>query len=144
MKKFVFTLERVLDWRRLQTQIAEAELERLSQAHRTIEQQKQLLAEHRQHMERELLESQSATGWELAALEAFQNHTDAERGRLDKMIAAAAQKIQNQKETVIARRREARLLEHLKEKRLGSWRKESLKETDQLAEDAYLARWKKK
>jgi hypothetical protein len=82
----------------------------------------------------------ACTGVELAAVSAFQRFAAAEHIRLAAKRADCEQRIAAQVLAVAAKRRELRLLEKLKERRLAAWRTELSRENDAQAEEAYLAR----
>ena len=93
-------------------------------------------------IEHEFLNAPSADAGEFVALGAFRQHTANEKIKLDHLVTASKQKIAEQAAHVTVKRRDLRLLEKLKAQRLQTWTEESLKETTQLAEESYLARWK--
>jgi flagellar export protein FliJ len=142
VKKFTFSLEKVLAWRRVQVQVAEAELERLHAELRAAEASRQALGEEGTRVEQEFLHSQSATAPEFTGLAGFRQSLLEQDARLNQLCGLIAQRISAQTSAVTAKRRDLRLLEKLKEQRLHSWNEEFNKETSQLAEESYLARWK--
>ena len=142
MKKFTFTLEKVLAWRRIQVQIAEAELERLHAELRGVDAAQKHLQQEGERVERDFLEAASATAPEFVALGEFRKHVDEEETRIAKRRVEMAETIAQHATLITAKRRDLKLLEKLKEQRLHSWTEEVNKETAQLAEESYLARWK--
>lgn len=143
MKPFRFPLERVLDWRRLNVQIAEAELERLYHERTGLEQRRKNLAAERIKLEAELLAGSSVSGEDLKALDEFRRYTFKEDERIQQSIQSVMLKISQQQQAIVVKRRDARLLEKLKDKRFGTWSAAASKEIAQLVEESYLARWKK-
>jgi flagellar biosynthesis chaperone FliJ len=141
MKKFAFQLNRVMDWRRSQARAEEINLERLHAELRAIDARDTSLKQERAESERTLLAGPMATGSELAALDAFQRYTEAERTRIGHTRADCSRRIGAQLEVVNVKRRNVRLLERLKERRLKTWIAQLGRETDQQADEAYLAKW---
>jgi hypothetical protein len=141
MKKFVFPLDRVMDWRRTQARLEESKLERLHAERRAIEAREAALKEELAASERALIAAPSATGFEMAALDAFRRYTIAERGRIAHALADCGKRIAAQLGVVTLRRRDIRLLEKLKDRRLKAWEVELTRETGRQADETYLAKW---
>jgi hypothetical protein len=142
MKKFSFRLERVMEWRRTQARIEEAKLEGLFAEIRGIDRRQAALQEERTKSESELLAEPTATGMELAALDAFRRFSIAEHVRLEGQRADCRRRISAQLQEAARKRRDVRLLERLKEKRHKTWTLELDRETEKQAGESYLARWK--
>src|SRR5437588_7007627 len=121
MKQFRFGLERVLAWRRAQARVEEFRLEALHAELRGIGVHAQEMARSRETAGRDLLASGSATGVELALLDSFHKAADAEMARLKTAGADCSRRIEVQMEVVTTRRRDVKLLERLKERRLRDW-----------------------
>jgi hypothetical protein len=144
MKKFAFQLNRVMDWRRSQARAEEVKLERLHAELRAIDVRDANLKQERAESERTLLAAPVATGCELAALDVFQRYTEAERTRIARARADCNRRIGAQWEVVNVKRRDVRLLERLKDRRLKTWVAELGREIDQQADEAYLAKWNRR
>src|SRR5882762_6808364 len=112
MKKFAFSLDRVLHWRRTQAQIEESKLTHLHGELRALENRRAALDRERSVSEQAVLSGAAVTGSDLAALDAFQRFTVAERQRLEQARAESRQRIENQIQTISVKHREVRLLEH--------------------------------
>ena len=141
MKRFTFPLSRVLDWKHTQASIEEIKLERLHAELCAIDAREALLKEERAKSEKALLAGPVATGFELAALDAFQRYTEAERTRIARARADCGRRIAAQLAVVNGKRRDVRLLEKLKERRLKTWQAKLGRETDRYADEVYLAMW---
>ena len=142
MRSFKFSLERVLGWRRLELRTEEARLApllaescRLSAAHLEI-----LSANER--AQRDLLSSGPVDGAQLEALAHY-------RARLEKHKTLVEQKAQQCREQIVAQQvrivesqRRTRLLEKLRGRRLEEWRIAGEREMENLAGEAFLARWR--
>jgi len=140
MKKFTFQLSRVMDWRRAQAQAEEIKLERLHAELRAIDIRDANLKQERAESERALLAAPGATGFDLAALDAFQRYTQDARARIAQARSDCNRKIAAQLQVVNLKRRDVRLLERLRERRLKVWLAEVGRETERQADEAYLAR----
>ena len=141
MKKFTFPLGRVLDWRATQARIEESVLERLYAELRAIDSSEAALKRQRADSERALITSSTAMGAELAALDSFRRFTVAEHTRLEKLRADCSKRIAAQIQVVAAKRRDVRLLEHLRDRRRESWNQDFNREIDAQADEAYLAKF---
>ncbi len=141
MKKFVFPLDRVLAWRHTQTRLEEATLEKLQVELRGLDQQRANLDQSVVEARDMLLGSQSATSMEIAALEHYRAAAAQEAVRLGHTRASLVQRIGQQTPVVAARRRDARLLEKLRERRLAEWHEAADREVEHLAEESYLSKF---
>jgi len=144
MKKFSFPLSRVMDWRRAQVRIEELKLERLYGDLHGIDGRARELNEERAASEKALIAAPAATGEEMAALGAFQRFAIAEQRRLGAKRVECEERIAAQMQAVTAKRRDERLIEKLKEKRLETWKQDLSREIDAQAEEAYLATWNRR
>ena len=143
MKKFAFTLDRVLDWRRLQAHIEEVRLEQLNQQRKGLEDQEMQISAECTRIQNQVLTAPNVTGGELEAWDAFRQFSGAESKRLEQLMATAQKQVDQQAQVVASKRRDVELLEKLKDRRREAWSQEQDKEIQQLAEETFLARWKK-
>lgn len=141
MKKFHFPLERVLDWRQTQGRLEEAKLEQLYHQARGLEARQQELVQERVASEKAVLAGPSTTGLQLAALGDFRRFITARHKVLEQQRTECAQKTAAQIQVLMAKRREIRLLERLREQRLDRWSAELEREIGAQADEAFLARW---
>lgn len=141
MKKFVFSLERVLHLRQAQARIEEMKLERLYGERTAIQSREQSLRDQRRQSESEICIRGEATAGELGALDAFRQHVQAEMQRSQQARAACERRIHAQLEIVTGKRREVKLFEKLKLQRRTAWNSDFEREITQQAEESHLARW---
>jgi hypothetical protein len=141
MKKFEFPLGRVMSWRQTQQQLEEGKLQNFYAELRAIDSKEAALMAERARSEKAVLAADSVSGFELATLDAFRRFTVAEHTRLEQRRAECSKRIAAQVQVVTQKRRDVRLLEHLRGTRLTHWRHEVNREIDMQAEEAYLARW---
>jgi flagellar export protein FliJ len=140
MKKFAFPLGRVLDWRRTQASMEEMKLTQFHAELRDIETRIASARAEKSDSERSLLESGAVTGASLAALDSFKRSVAAECARLEDLAAKSRRRIAHQLEIIAAKRRDARLLEKLEQKKLAEWKAEFDRELERQADEAYSSR----
>jgi hypothetical protein len=141
MKRFQFPLQRVLDWRSLHMRAAEEQLARLQEQHAMFVQRENALRAAELKAEMGLLKLPSMAGSDLQSLAAFQSRVRTERAELQTGRARCQSAIVQQRTRVLIARRDFRVLEKLKEKRLQSWVYLSDREIENTAAENYLARW---
>src|SRR5580658_8330161 len=117
MKRFQFPLQRVFEWRSLQMRAAEV---------------KAAMG---------LLKLPTMDGSDLQSLAAFQLRMRSQRAELHAARARCQAEIVQQRTRVLIARRDFRVLEKLKEKRLQSWTYLTDREIENTAADAFLSRW---
>jgi hypothetical protein len=140
MKKFSYPLERVLSWRRTQARLEEAALARLRGEIQALDAQQAALNESVQVAQAGLLAIAWAAPIEIGAMERFRMSATAQTHQLQRERQAMEKKLVHQTRAVMERRREAQLLQQLRDKRYKSWQAEETREVDGLAEESYLAR----
>jgi flagellar export protein FliJ len=141
VKKFNFPLARVMEFRRLQARMEEIKLEGLYAELRAIDTREVALIEESVQSEKALRAATSVTGFDLELFDSYRQAAKEERKRMDKARGECRKKIDAQLQVLIVKRRDVKLLEHLKEQRFEKWEKEMFKQIDQQAEEAYLAKW---
>jgi flagellar biosynthesis chaperone FliJ len=141
MKKFVFSLDRVLDLRHAQARTEEVKLERLYAERAEIDARERALLDERRQAETALCMRPGVTGQDLAALDRFLRHVDAEGRRSAEARSACGRQILAQLRIVTLKRRDVKLLEKLKHQRQQSWTWELEREIGQEAEASHLAKW---
>ncbi|MEO8096870.1 MAG: hypothetical protein ABI811_04170 [Acidobacteriota bacterium] len=142
MKKFTFSLDRVLAWRQTQCKLEEAKLESLRAEGSAIDRQQAVLAQAVLTAGDSLMTASSVTSAEFAALEHYRAASARQSGRIRQARQVVEQKIIQQTQAVIERRRDSRLLERLRERRLSEWQASADREIEQAAAEAFLGRWK--
>ena len=143
MKRFAFSLERAMDWRRAQARLEQSKLERLFAELAAIDARRKALREEAAESERRLCSGPEASGFELAALDTFRRYAFLEQSRLMQRRADCEKRIAAQMQTIAAKRRDVRLLELARERRYHRWQAEAEREIDRQAEEIYLAKWKR-
>jgi flagellar biosynthesis chaperone FliJ len=138
MRKFAFPLARVMDWRQTQVRIEEAALERLHAELRGVEGGLAELRLSIEHSENAILTAGSVMGAELRDLDTFKKASKAEFEKLTKAAADSRKRIATQIEVVSRKRRDLRLLENLRQRKLDTWRADLEREIDNEATELYL------
>jgi flagellar export protein FliJ len=141
MQRFRFRLESVLAWRRLHLELEETKLQRLFEELRRVDLAGQRLDAEKAQEERAVLYAASVEARELAALESYRQHVRREKERLRKERADCQARVAAQRGLVLKAERDVRLLEKLREKRLGEWQAAADKEQEALASELFLAQW---
>lgn len=139
MKKFAFPLERVMDWRQTQVRIEGVKLERLHAELRGIEASLEEMRYNREQSAKAILSAASVLGAELINLDAFRKASNVELEKLTKAEAESRKRIAAQIEVLSRKRRDLRLLENLRQRKLEVWRADLDREIDNEATELYLA-----
>jgi hypothetical protein len=130
-----------MDFRRTQARLEEIKLERLYAELRALDTREVALIEQRVLSEKALKSMASVNGQDLELFSGYQLATKQEQKRLDKARGECRKFIDAQLAVLTVKRRDVKLLEHLKEQRFDKWEHEMFKEIDQQAEEAYLSKW---
>jgi hypothetical protein len=141
MTTFKFPLQRALDWRGTQLELAEARVEQQLAALAALDQARAELEAMGKRTELEVRQFSPLGGGDLSALGTFRL-TIKVRGR--ELVAKRAECLKElavRQAALVECRRRCRLLERLKERRLTEWRSAAEKELDEVAADSYLAQW---
>jgi flagellar export protein FliJ len=141
MPTFRFRLAKVLDWYQEQSRIESERLrisiERVAQARVEIERHgKEVLAR-----QMELIASPAPQVHELAALEPFRRKAKQHELQLRRKLQKDEQEVERQRGVYQAAERRLRLIEKLRERRLSEHEYQESKELEELASEAYLARF---
>lgn len=141
MKRFAFPLEGALRWRQRRLELQESRLRSLAAERDAIRERIGQIGQARRRAEQELLGQASIRAEELAALEAYRLRLARERVRLQQAETDCEGRLAAQRERVLEARRDVRLIEKLKERRLAEWQAEADRELEALAAEVFLARW---
>jgi flagellar FliJ protein len=141
MKRFLFALEGALRWRQRRLEQEESRLRSLAAERDALRERIRQIGEARRGAERELLGQASIPAEDLAALEAYRLRLARERARLEQAEADCEGRLAAQRERVLEARRDVRVIEKLRERRLAEWQAEADRELEGLAAEVFLARW---
>ena len=140
MKKFTFSLDRVLAWRRLQLDQERAALEKLLFDHNALVQREQFVRTKRRTYEEGLARSLHFDAREVVTLPQWQSQVLKSLSALASEQQQMKPRIAQQQEKIREAERKVKLLERLRERRHDAWKIELGKEEEAFAAEAYLAR----
>jgi len=141
MNAFRFPLDKVLDWRRQQLKLEEAQFRRHLRALAEIDRRRAEIEAAGAAAEEKVRGWDPLFGRELHALGVFRLHTKQQELDLARPRAECQQAIAGQQKKMLEARRRVRLLERMKERRLAEWHAAADRELEQLASESYLAGW---
>ena len=140
MKAFKFPLEKVLSWRHLQMRAEEEKLALLQRYLENLNQKANALAAAEMNSRLRLLSMESLQGADLHALAPFQERVKKERAALSAEKAQCEKRIAMQRVRLLKARKNFRVLEKLKERRLEAWQYENNRELENFAAEAHIAK----
>ena len=143
MKRFHFPLDRVRRWRVEQAALEELKLERLYGRLAELASEKRKAQDGRATSERQVLGQASVEAAELQALDVYRLHVRSRIGQIEQGQREVMAQIEEQRQRLIEARRQAELLERLKDKKLGEWRALAAREEETIAGELYLAKWRR-
>jgi len=141
MKRFHFPLDRVRRWRAEQATLEELKLEQLVDHVTRLRVEKRGIESARTLSEQEVLGQPSIEATELQSLDAYRLHTRNQIRDLENREREAGAAVARQIQRVIEARRQAELIERLKQKALDEWQTASDREQENLAGELYLAKF---
>ncbi|HLM99450.1 MAG TPA: hypothetical protein VK335_09230 [Bryobacteraceae bacterium] len=141
MTAFSFRLERVLEWRQAQLELAQAALSRVAGECARWDATLAKLANARAQAEALVQSSGPVNGADLGALARYQAHVEQQRKvALDRRRECGI-KMDQQRARVLEARRDYRLLDKLRQVRRAEWESAVDREFEALATETYLAQW---
>ncbi len=138
MKRFYFSLERVLTYRRTQADLEKAKLVALESGLSKIREELKSLLESFQLELNAVLPNPAAR----AELGRYRMIVETQSIRLRHQIAEKQIQVDRQKEKHLQAHQAAEVLNKVKDKQKLTWTQEFQKELDSLAMDSFLSRWK--
>ncbi|MCX6595623.1 MAG: flagellar FliJ family protein [Acidobacteria bacterium] len=142
MKRFEFSLDRVLNFRRTQAEMERRKLESLGIERATLVRQiaDLMRQRHESHNREDLAPGTAIIPQQLAARETFHGFLSREKSKLQGLLNNLEAAITRQRQHFMEARRKCELLEKLRGKRLEEWTAEMQRELEELASDAFRAR----
>jgi flagellar export protein FliJ len=140
MKRFQFPLDRVLRWRAGQAALEELKLEQLCDSLARLNQEKREVESRRSVSERDLLGQAWIQAAALQSLDRYRRHARDKIRDFEQQEKHAAAQMEEQRQRVIQARKNAELLERLKQKALEEWQAACDREQETLATELFLAR----
>jgi hypothetical protein len=142
MKRFQFSLEHAMHWRRLRAGVERAKLESLYAALRDLDSQKAILNEE-ESSAHEVKNQDTVRAQQLLALDRFARHMSTRRELLEARRVELFGEIARQQVRLIAAQRDFELLEKLKARKKDDWETAFTREQEELASEAYMAKWER-
>jgi flagellar biosynthesis chaperone FliJ len=106
-----------MEFRRMQARVEEIKLEALYAELRAIDQREVALIQEKVQTEKALKSAKSVTGFDLEVFNAYLLATKEDQKKMDKARADCRKRIDAQLAVLTTKRRDVKLLEHLKERR---------------------------
>ena len=141
MKAFHYSLEKVLEWRRSELEVAESKFQQLTAAVAAVDREIAELAAAGGRAETLVRDGSPVCGRDLAALGSFRLYVRKLNRELGAKRVECAGRVAAGRSAMLEARRRFRLLERLKERRFEDWRLARDKELEELAAESYVARW---
>ncbi len=141
MTTFRFRLQRVLDFRRMQFQVAEGECQRAAAELAAIDSRQAALRKGKSETHQEYTQFPQTTGQQLAPLTRWDHWTEIENDRLMKLEHAARQELKKRRDILLDAQQKMRLLEKLHGNRQAQWQSAFDREVEELAADSVCSRY---
>ncbi len=141
MKRFRFSLEQALSWRRLRADIERAKLEQLLAEMRHLELRRVALEQEEIAAQNEVRHHDVIRAPQLIALESFTRHWKKRVAGLEDRRTEIFREIALQQTRLLNAQREHDLLLKVKSQKQHEWQIEFDREQEDLASEAYLAKW---
>jgi flagellar export protein FliJ len=141
MGPFRFRLAKVMDWYKKQSHL---EAERLRMAAEQVIRTKAEIVKHQNDVlahQMEVLASPNPDAHELASLGPFQRRAKRQENWLQHKLRQNEEETERQRTVTQAAQRRLRLIEKLRERRLAEYQYEFSREIEEVASEAYLARF---
>jgi flagellar export protein FliJ len=140
--KFVFPLDRVLAFRRLQADIERAALEKLAGERQKIVAQ---IAEVERQAELTVRDAATRSGLtivveELTAREGYLEHLRRLGAEMSRVLAAKDAEVARQRQILMEAERRCRLIEKLRERKMEEWEADLERRYEEMAADAHRSR----
>jgi flagellar export protein FliJ len=143
VKRFHFSLSKVLDFRRRQLEMEEARLEALHSERRALESEGARLEAEAAETRRSLMVTGSVESQDLVASDLYLRHLSAQKKRHTARMAEWQARANKQQQVIAEARLRVRLLEKLEERQFRDWKSAADREQENLSSELYLARWKR-
>jgi hypothetical protein len=142
LNRFVFSLQKILDWRRTQLELEEAKFRQAMEAVAAVDRARAEVEAGAVKAELEVRGWDKVAGRDLHALGDYRLHVHSQERALEARRDECARRAAAQKAAMLEARRRCRLLERLRERRLAEWKAAQTRELDSLASESYLAQWR--
>jgi L-lactate utilization protein LutC len=141
MKKFEFSLEQALNWRRLRADVERTKLEQLFAELRHLDLRKQALDQEDRMAQSEVRNQDFVRATQLFALDSFSRHWNKRASKLEGRRVEVFRQAAAQQVRLISAQRDYDLLLKVKSRKQKEWQVEFDREQEELASEVYLAKW---
>ena len=141
MKRFAFSLEKVLSFRQRELELAESRLEQIKTQQAYLERRGQALRQESLHLREQTARSEATTGAALASTQHYVNSLQREQDRAAESRQKLEQDRQQQLTALIEKRRQVQALERLKDKRSKAHMSSADRREALETADLFLGRW---
>ena len=141
MTTFRFPLQKVLDWRRTQLELAEARFQQQLAALAAIDRAYAEMEASGITAELEVRRWDPLAGCDLAALGRFRLLVQSREKQIALQRVECQRELAVRKSAMLEARRRCRLLERFKERHLAEWTSARDRELEEVASESFLARW---
>jgi hypothetical protein len=140
MQVFKFSLESVLQWRKIQAELEEHRLQTIFTELQKIAVDQQQAAEARAESHLRVKAHAFVSREDLVALDSFDQFSETQRLNFNRRRQDCGIRIAEQQKKVMETQRQFRLLEKLRDRKLVEWNKLFDAEQEALASEIYLAK----
>lgn len=142
MKRFVFRLERLLQWRTLQKEQEEGRLQSLFSEAERLEVERISLETDARSAENSVLRPDVLIE-ERQALGNYRRFLSGERQRLLRLRKELESRIQVQRQILVEAERKVEALRNMRDDKSAEWRRQLEKEQGDLVDELVVARWRR-
>jgi hypothetical protein len=140
VKTFHFPLQKALEWRQLELELEEARYKQQAAELAELDRRRAEIEASGLQAEIQVREWNPVGAGDLAALGSFRIRVRNEESALARERQESIKKVAEQQKQMLEARRRCRLLERLKERRLGEWKAACAHELEEIAAESYLSR----
>ena len=141
MTTFRFPLQKALDWRQSQLELAEARLQQQAAALAALDRARAAVDAEGMRTEVQVREWRPLAGADLAALGSFRLRMQSREKTIAAQRVDCDRELAARKTEMLEARRRCRLLERLKDRRLAEWQAAADRELEAVASESFLAQW---
>lgn len=143
MKKFRFSLEKLLHYRQARLAVEQARLDRILAEQRALAERRAALEREERLVMENLRRLPVLTSSELEAAASFRRFARSEAVRLLSLEGELVSRLERQRQAVVEARRGVEALEQLRARKHESWRREVDRELENQVAELVVARWKR-
>jgi len=144
MTNFRFPLQKALEWRQTQLELAEARFQQQAAALAALDHARAEMEASGIRAEVEVRRWNPLLGSDLTALGSFRLRVQAQERKIAAQRVECAKQLESRQAAMLEARRRCRLLERLKERRLAEWTAARDRELEEVASEAFLAGWNRR